>query len=434
MLTQIEKRDAALTALSHNLDELYRLSTAMQEPLSLGEHLARVLEAARQVVTVDRFYIWAVAPGGDRLSALAGAGFSASEWKDFESTEIPLREAGAMYKAYQEGVPLVFNETNPLPPELRLRPPYSTLSAIRTTRFIVIPLIARGRPVGVFTADNKRSRQPILSHTVELLRIFASHAAVAIENARLFREIDDKSRQLETASKHKSQFLANMSHELRTPLNAILGYTELVLDAIYGNVPEKIRGVMERVQTSGRHLLGLINDVLDLSKIEAGQLTLVLNDYSLDEIVKAVFTTAEPLAAEKKLAIKVSLAPGLPRGRGDDRRITQVFLNLVGNAIKFTDAGEIAIEARASESTFFVSVSDMGPGIAEAEQQRIFEEFQQADSSSTRKKGGTGLGLTIARRIVELHGGHLWVKSSPGKGSTFWFTLPIRVDSTVGAA
>ena len=429
MLTQIEKRDAALTALSNRLDQLYRLSTAMQEPLSLGEHLTRVLEAARQVVAIDRFYLWAVAPSGDRLSALAGAGFAADESKDLETTEIPLAEAGAMYKAYLEGVPLVFNEANPLPPELRLRPPYSELKAVRTNSFIVIPMIARGRGVGLLTADNKRSRQPILADTVGVLQIFASHAAVAIENARLFHEIEEKGRQLEIASRHKSQFLANMSHELRTPLNAVLGYTELILDNIFGVVPPEIRDTLERTRSNGLHLLGLINDVLDLSKIEAGQLTLSLGEYSMGEVVHTTISSLRSLAEEKQLALKALVTPDLPPGKGDERRLTQVLLNLVGNAIKFSEVGEVVVTAAAAEGWFIVSVSDTGPGVATADQEKIFEEFQQADSSSTRKKGGTGLGLSIARRILAMHSGRIWVESIPGHGSTFRFTLPVRVEA-----
>ena len=427
MLAQIEKRDAALTRMSNNLNQLYRLSTTMQEPLSLRDQLTRVLEAARQVVAVDRFYIWAVLPGETRLAALAGAGFSEEEWKDFDRVEIPLVEAGAMGKAYGDGAPLVFTEATPLPSELRLRPPYSEIRAIRTKSFIVLPMIARGRPVGLFTADNKWSREPILPQTVDLLQIFASHAAVAVENARLFREIEEKGHQLEVASKHKSQFLANMSHELRTPLNAILGYTELILDNIYGEVSAKIRDVLERVQKSGRHLLGLINDVLDLSKIEAGQLTVSLNDYSFKEVVNAVVTAVEPLVAEKKLRLSVSLAQDLPVGRGDERRIMQVLLNLVGNAIKFTDAGEITVRVTSANGAFLVSVADTGPGISEADQQKIFEEFHQVDSSATRTKGGTGLGLAIAKRIIEMHGGRIKVESTPWKGSTFSVMLPTRV-------
>src|SRR5262249_32236202 len=187
---------------------------------------------------------------------------------------------------------------------------------------------------------------------VELLQTFATQSALAIQNARLFREVEDKGRQLAVASQHKSQFLANMSHELRTPLNAVLGYTELILDETFGDVPEQIRDSLERARNSGQHLLGLINDVLDLSKIEAGQLTLSLADYAMEEVAHAVATSVESLAAEKKLALRVIVPSDLPPGHGDSRRIAQVLLNLVGNAIKFTESGEVRIEVTHSADEF----------------------------------------------------------------------------------
>jgi signal transduction histidine kinase len=434
LFREVRTQRIQLEHLTVNMEQLYRLSIALQEPLSLKEQLTRVLEAARRVVLIDRFCIWEPTPAGDGLVALAGAGLSEVEAAEIQEVEVPLAEAGAMRAAYQDGRSLVFNEQTPLPPELRLRPPYSDLKALRTRQFLVVPMIARGHCVGVLTADNLGTGKPIAARTVELLQIFASHAAVAIENARLFREIDEKGRQLEIASKHKSQFLANMSHELRTPLNAVLGYLELVLDNIFGEVPAEIRDVLERSRNNGLHLLGLINDVLDLSRIEAGQLTLSVGDYSIAEIVRTVLASVESLAAEKHLTLKPVISPDLPPGRGDERRITQVLLNLVGNAIKFTDAGEVTVEAAVRDGGFLVSVSDTGPGISEADQARIFEEFQQADSSSTRTKGGTGLGLSIAKRILLLHGGRIWVESTPGRGSTFRFTLPIRVERTAEKA
>jgi len=251
---------------------------------------------------------------------------------------------------------------------------------------------------------------------------------------RLFDEIQDKSRQLEEASQHKSQFLANMSHELRTPLNAILGYTELMADGAYGEPSEKMLGILKRLEANGKHLLGLINDVLDLSKIEAGQLVLELSDYCIQDIAQTVRSTLEPLASDKKLALKVEMAAELPPGRGDGRRLTQVLINLVGNAIKFTDAGEVAIKADANNSSFYVSVRDTGPGISADDQARLFQEFQQADNAITKKKGGTGLGLAISKRIIEMHGGKIWVESQPGQGSTFAFTLPVVVERQVVGA
>jgi signal transduction histidine kinase len=239
--------------------------------------------------------------------------------------------------------------------------------------------------------------------------------------------------QLEAASRHKSQFLANTSHELRTPLNAILGYTELIQDGIYGEVPEKIREILDRVQSSGRHLLGLINDVLDLSKIEAGQLALSVTDYAMPEIVERVVNATGSLAAEKRLALRIAVQDGLPLGQGDDRRITQVLLNLVGNAIKFTETGEVLLSVAAANGAFEIAVADTGPGIAAADHERVFEEFRQLDGSTTRAKGGTGLGLTISRKIIELHAGRIWVESEVGRGSTFRFTLPVHPPARSGS-
>ncbi len=298
---------------------------------------------------------------------------------------------------------------------------------------LVVPLLRPDRIVGAL-AVRRLDPGEFPQSTVELLETFADQSVLAIQNAHLFREIEEKSREVEEASKHKSQFLANMSHELRTPLNAILGYAELMLDSIYGEPSEKMRVVLDRLQANGRHLLGLINDVLDLSKIEAGQLTLSLDDYSLSDLVHGVVSTVEPLAAGKRLAFKAEVQGGLPGGRGDERRLSQVLLNLVGNAIKFTDKGDVAIQASATNGAFTVAVRDTGPGIPPADQAKIFEEFQQADSSITRKKGGTGLGLSIAKRIIEMHGGRIWVESELGKGSTFYFTLPVRVETQRGAS
>jgi signal transduction histidine kinase len=298
---------------------------------------------------------------------------------------------------------------------------------------LALPLLHRGEVVGALVV-RRRTTGAFDSATIELLQAFAAQSAVAVQNAGLFQAMDEKSHQLEEASRHKSQFLANLSHELRTPLNSVLGFTEMLSDGLYGELPEKAKQTLGRITANGRHLLGLINDVLDLSKIEAGQFSLALEDYSLGQIVKTVAAATEPLARAKGLTLAASVADGLPFGRGDERRLSQVLLNLVGNAVKFTDRGHVNINAIARDGRFKVEVRDTGPGIAPEHQARIFEEFQQIDTTSTRQKGGTGFGLAISKRIIEMHGGKIELDSVVGSGSTFRVTIPIRVDPVETAA
>jgi PAS domain S-box-containing protein len=298
-------------------------------------------------------------------------------------------------------------------------------------RALLLAPLLRGQDIVGLLVVRREAPGTLPKSTADLLQTFADQSALAIQNARLFSEIEEKGKELAEASQHKSQFLANMSHELRTPLNAILGYTELIADGIYGQQSEKMLVVLKRLESNGKHLLGLINDVLDLSKIEAGQLVLELSDYSLEDIAQTVRSTLEPLAADKKLAFKVEVASKMPPGHGDGRRLAQVLINLVGNAIKFTDAGEVTITAGVIDGSFHLSVRDTGPGISAADQAKLFQEFQQADNAITRKKGGTGLGLAISKRIIEMHGGKIWIESQLGRGSTFAFTLPVVVEQQV---
>jgi signal transduction histidine kinase len=298
---------------------------------------------------------------------------------------------------------------------------------------LVVPLLGQDEILGALVLQ-RRAAGDFPASAVGLMRTFADQSALALNNARLFREVDQKGRELLIANEHKSQFFANMSHELRTPLNGILGFAELLADGLYGGLPDKALEILERIQKDGKHLLGLINDVLDISKIEAGQLTLALQDYSMQGVVETVVASTGSLARAKGIEVRANVSPTLPLGFGDERRLTQVLLNIVGNAIKFTDTGAVEVSAKAMDNQFIVAVQDSGPGIPEADRARIFEDFQQVDNSITRQKGGTGLGLAIARRLVDGHGGHIDLQSTMGVGSTFTIFLPIRASHQRKAA
>jgi len=291
---------------------------------------------------------------------------------------------------------------------------------------LVVPLLGQDEIVGALVLQ-RRAAGEFPAGTIGLMQTFAHQSVLAMNNARLFREVDQKGRELAVANQHKDQFFANMSHELRTPLNGMLGFSELLVDGLYGDLPEKALEVLDRIQKDGKHLLGLINDVLDISKIDAGQLTLSLEDYSIQAVVETVVASTGSLAHAKAIEVKSVVDPDLPIGHGDERRLTQVLLNIVGNAIKFTDTGFVEIRVGAANGDFKIAVRDTGPGIPPADQGRIFEEFQQVDNSSTRRKGGTGLGLSIARRLVMAHGGRIDLESTMGVGSTFNIVLPVRV-------
>jgi signal transduction histidine kinase len=242
------------------------------------------------------------------------------------------------------------------------------------------------------------------------------------------QELQMLNARLTEASKAKSEFLANMSHELRTPMNAILGFIEMLLDDIYGEIPPHLREPLIDVQANGKHLLNLINDVLDLSKIEAGRMELVLGEYSVQDVVETVRTSLQSLALEKGLEFVAAAEDDIPLAFGDGRRITQCLMNLVGNALKFCKRGRVAVWVERQGNDLLYHVSDTGIGIPKEELKNIFTEFQQVDTAITREFSGTGLGLNITKKFVEMHDGRIWAESELGKGSTFFFSIPLRVN------
>jgi signal transduction histidine kinase/HAMP domain-containing protein len=428
LLKELRDRTTELARSVQELRALAEVSQAVNSTLDLETVLATIVAKAVQLSGTDAGTIYVFDAARREFALRAAYGMA----DDFIAAMRALHLGPGEHTVGQ-----AIETRRPVQvPDLSREPPSPIYDLILKAGFkalLAVPLFSADQLVGALVV-RRRETGSFSERAIDLLQTFAAQSVVALENARLFGEIEEKSRELEIASRHKSQFLANMSHELRTPLNAILGFTELLIDGLYGALPEKALGVLERVQINGRHLLGLINDVLDLSKIEAGQLTLTVDEYSLPALCRSVVAATESLARAKGLSLTAVIEDGLPLGRGDERRLTQVLLNLVGNAIKFTDRGSVEIRAGAAEGCFTIAVRDTGPGIAEADQSRIFEEFRQGDSSSTRRKGGTGLGLAIAKRIVEMHGGTLTVQSAPGMGSTFRMVLPIRVRAGKEAA
>ena len=297
-----------------------------------------------------------------------------------------------------------------------------------TRALLAIPMLREDELIGGLTV-NKKTPGAFAPEVIELLQTFATQSALAIQNARLFREIADKSRQLEAASRHKSEFLANMSHELRTPLNAILGFSEVLAERMFGEVNEKQAEYLQDILSSGRHLLSLINDILDLSKVEAGRLELELGRFHLPTALDNALTLVRERATRHGITLTQTVDERLGDIVADERKVKQILLNLLSNAVKFTpEGGRVGLTATAADGVVTIAVSDTGVGIAPEDQAAIFEEFRQVGRDDARKQEGTGLGLTLAKKFVELHGGRIWVQSQVGQGSTFSFTLPVRLD------
>jgi signal transduction histidine kinase len=292
---------------------------------------------------------------------------------------------------------------------------------------LAVPLLREQRIIGALVV-NRRTPGQFAPEVTELVRTFAAQSALAIQNARLFQELEEKSRQLEVADRHKSEFLASMSHELRTPLNAVIGFSEVLLDRMFGELNPKQDEYLQDILTSGRHLLSLINDILDLAKIEAGRMELEVVDFHLPQAIDNSITLIRERASRRAITLGVEIDPRLGEIKGDERKVKQVLLNLLSNAVKFTpEGGQVGVQARLADGFAEISVTDTGVGIAPEDHEAVFEEFRQVGSDYAKKHEGTGLGLTLSRRFVELHGGKIWVKSQLGEGATFTFTLPVTV-------
>jgi signal transduction histidine kinase len=318
-------------------------------------------------------------------------------------------------------------------PDALADPEYTWREGQRLARFRAmfgVPLLREGSCIGVM-AMTRATPRPFTERQMELVTTFADQAVIAIENVRLFDEIQDKSRQLAEASQHKSQFLANMSHELRTPLNAIIGVSEMLRED--AEALEQDTEPLDRVLGAARHLLALINDILDLSKIEAGRMELALSSFALAPLIADVVKTVEPLAAKNSNKVAAHCDAGIAAMQADPMRLRQALLNLMSNANKFTEHGTISIDARQGQDSgrdwITIAVADTGIGMTPEQMGKLFQEFSQASSTTASKYGGTGLGLAISRRFCQMMGGDITVESAPGKGSTFTIRLPRVVET-----
>src|SRR5262245_10456873 len=407
LFRELEARTQELARSVEELQALRDVAQTISSTLNLEAVLNAILPHACRFANAGGGAIYVF--DNIRRELNLAAGFNMSSELLAEVRKLPVQHDSLVGQCVERRKPVQIEDLTKVPPhplfDMHIKAGVRSLLAVPLLDqdIVVGALVVRRLAAGVFTNE-----------TVRLLQSFASQSAIAVQNARLFEEVALKSRELEVASQHKSQFVANMSHELRTPLAAILGYAELMQEGFYGNQSDKSMDALTRIRSNGKHLLGLINTVLDIAKIESGQFTLNVTEYAIESVVETVRAATESLAQNKKLTLTTSVDKSLPVGLGDEQRLTQVLLNLVGNAIKFTDAGEVSIAAGARNGHFAVSVTDTGPGIPLDQQAQIFEQFHQVDSSLTKAKGGTGLGLAIAKQIVEMHGGRIWVESMPG--------------------
>jgi signal transduction histidine kinase len=437
LFQELQTRTAELARSVEELKALGEVGRAVSSTLDMQTVLTTIVSRAAQLSGAYGGTIFEYDEAAEEFRLTAAYNIESEQLDALRAAPIRLGD-GAMGRAAVARAPVqvpdILDESGTVLPRMRevlVRSGYRSLLAIPLLQEdvegrlsadatgeqrIVGGLVVWRREVGEFPLE-----------ILNLLQTFATQSVLAIQNARLFREIEAKSHQLEVANRHKSEFLANMSHELRTPLNAIIGFSEVLLERMFGEVNAKQEEYLRDILASGRHLLSLINDILDLSKVEAGRMELELDRFDLPAALENTLTLVRERASRHAIALEVGIDPALGEVVADERKLKQIVLNLLSNAVKFTpEGGRIALAAALADGSVEIAVSDTGIGIAPEDQERIFEEFRQVGSDYVRKREGTGLGLALTRRFVELHGGRIWVKSTPGQGSTFTFTLPAR--------
>jgi signal transduction histidine kinase len=424
LFQELEARTKELARSVGELKALGDVGQAVSSTLDLETVLATIVAHAVQLSGTDCGIIYEYDEPTQEFHLRASYQMEQELVDAYRATPLRLGE-GATGQAAKTKVPTQIANLRQ-EQEFATRGMRPILSRLGYQSLLAVPLLLDQRIMGALTIY-RRETGTFAPEVVNLLQTFATQSVLAIQNARLFREIEDKGREIETANRHKSEFLANMSHELRTPLNAIIGFSEVLGERMFGELNDKQAEYTDDILSSGRHLLSLINDILDLSKVEAGRMELELAKFDLPMAIDNALTLIRERASRHGIKLHQSVDERLGEFTGDERKIKQILLNLLSNAVKFTpEGGQIKVEATQGDRAVIVAVIDTGIGIALEDQEAIFEEFRQVGTNYAQKREGTGLGLTLTRKFVELHGGKIWVESEVGKGSKFIFTLPIR--------
>jgi GAF domain-containing protein len=421
LFTELQNRTEELTRSVEQLTALGEVGQAITSTLNLQTVLTTIVARATQLTGVNAGVIYEYDEAHEVFQPRATERLEEAIVRMLEAT--PIRKGqGATGRLAEVPEPIQVADLRDITVHVPAR---DALVGAGYRAVLAVPLIREDHLIGGLTVFRKTPGE-FAPDVIDLLRTFATQSALAIQNARLFREIEEKSRQLEIASQHKSEFLANMSHELRTPLNAIIGFSEILSERMFGELNEKQEEYLKDIYASGTHLLSLINDILDLSKIEAGRMELELTDFDLPTAIENALMLIRERAGRRSIALHTNIDHQLGQIQADERKIRQVVLNLLSNAIKFTpEGGRIEVRAVPVDGSVEVSVTDTGVGIAPEDQEAVFEEFRQVGTAE-KKSEGTGLGLTLCRKFVELHGGRIWVASQVGVGSTFTLTIPVR--------
>jgi len=421
LLQELQQRTRELVRSVGELKALGEVGQAVSSTLDLGTVLTRIVSHAVQLSGTDGGAIYEYDEQSEEF-LLRATDHMEEELINALRAHPPRLGDGVVGRAALSHEPIQvadITDTAAYAPRMR-----SLLARFGFRASLAVPLLREDRIIGALVVRRKSTGE-FRPEVIELLKTFATQSALAIQNARLFREIEDKSRQIEAANRHKSEFLASMSHELRTPLNAIIGFSEVLLDPTMQVTDEERLQFMTDVLSSGKHLLSLINEILDLAKVEAGKMELQIEPALLQDVIEAVSNTMRPLAVKKSIDLRAECDERLALIPMDGARIKQVLLNLVGNAVKFTpETGKVWIRANAENSEVQIEVSDTGAGIPPEDREQIFLEFRQLGRDAGKPQG-TGLGLALAKKFVEMHGGRIWVESEVGKGSAFTFTLPL---------